>query len=70
MILLRPICWFLTGFYSLRYWLQGGVLSFSVSGHRFIEGPQGGTVRHEDGRWWFVLRCELCGAESRGWTPW
>ena len=66
-------------FYTLRYWLRGGVLAWTVSGHEYGEGTfsivdNGGgyvtltgdippQVEVED------YRCDRCGHSATSWRP-
>lgn len=68
--LLRPACTIQGWLYTLRYWFQGGVLTFSVSGHPYIQGESYKGDR--DGIPVLVepLVCERCGAISEAWKLW
>lgn len=65
----RLICWTRTVLFSVRYWLNDGVLAITQSGHDygeptyFVDVRDGVRVRYED------LHCLRCGYLSRAWEP-
>jgi len=63
--LLRPICWFNTGWLTLRMWLAGYPLIPYVDGHYYQER---GTVDRR-GRRYQVLKCMRCDlVDATSWT--
>lgn len=68
---MRLVCVALTAFYTARYWLRGGVLSFTVDGHAYGEVTHrrgelrlpeyAGPVEFED------AACERCGHVDTAW---
>ena len=72
------ICRALGLFYSLRYWLRGGVLAFSIDGHEYgeprYEVRANATLRSLTGDVpprveWEWATCERCGHVDGAWRP-
>ena len=58
-ILLIPICWFRTVWYSVRYFFTAGVNYIApISGHDYLETFNDGKKS--------ILKCKVCGSEDIG----
>lgn len=68
--ILRPLCIMEGWFYTLRYWLRGGVLQFTVAGHAYVEGESYKGEREGAPALIEPLICERCGHVLEGWKPW